>query len=78
MNFINEQAQLFVVAAVCMAIGIGVLYVALGLYGMLADKALRWMGVHAALVEYMMRNSDKRWWGRMGTWWDRAIRRVHD
>jgi hypothetical protein len=69
MQILNAQAQLFMVAAICMLTGIGALYVALGLYGMLINKALRWFGVHAALFEYIAKNRT-RWWGRVATWFD--------
>lgn len=72
MNLFNEQAQLFMVAAICMAVGFGALYLALALYGMCIDKLLRWIGVHVAIKDYIQANR-KAWWFRMGTWYDRRI-----
>lgn len=72
MQLFNEQSQLFMVAAICMAAGFGFLYLALGLYGMLIDRALHWVGVHAAIASYIKQNR-KAWWCRMGTWYDRRI-----
>lgn len=72
MQILNEQAQLFMVAAACMAVGFGLLYLALGLYGMCVDRALRWFGVHAALTEYIWKNR-KAWWAGVLLWVERNI-----
>lgn len=75
MNLLNEQAQLFVVAAACLLIGVACLYFALGLYGMLLDRALRLLGVHAAIVSYICSKGNRvKWWVRTGTWFERNIR----
>jgi hypothetical protein len=71
-TFLNEQAQLFVVSAACFALGLYLLYLALGLYALLFDKLLRWFGVHAALTEYIYKNR-KAWWNRTGIWFTKTF-----
>lgn len=72
MTIFNEQAQLFMAAAFCTLVGIACLYFALGLYAMALNRVLRLAGVHAALLGYILKNR-KRWWVRMGSWFERNI-----
>ena len=72
MVILNQQAELFMCAAACLMVGVACLYFALGFYGMLLDRALRWFGVHAAISEYIYKNR-KRWYCRVGTWYSRTF-----
>lgn len=72
MNLFNQQSQLFMVAAFCLLIGVGFLYLALGLYGMLLNRVLKLFGVHAAACQYIYRNR-RTWWARIATWFDRFL-----
>lgn len=67
-----EQAQLFLTAAACLLVGCGALYLALGLYGMAVDRALRLFGVTAALISYITQNR-RAWWNRTATWFERTF-----
>jgi hypothetical protein len=82
-NHIAEQAlnlaEVWAAAAFFMAIAMGLLYLALGLYGMALDKIIRHIGVWGAIFDFMQLKANRgRWWNRMVEAWDRIMKRRFD
>lgn len=70
MNLLNQQAQLFIVAATLFLLGLLILYAALGVYALLVEKALNLFGLHGALVAYILEKRNRNaWWRRPTDWW---------
>lgn len=75
MNILNAQAQLFMVAAVCFLIGMACLWLALGFWAWSIDKACRILGVHGAIISWILRKENRNaWWNRTTVWYDRTFR----
>ena len=65
-NYLNQQAQLFLVAALLMLAGCTLLYVALAFWAWSIDKFFRIIAVHAALVEFIWDKKNRtKWWNRL-------------
>ena len=68
MRILNEQGQLFVVAAACFVLGLLFLYAALGVYGLLVEKALNLFGLHGAILQYVLDRRNGKAWRRSHSW----------
>jgi hypothetical protein len=79
LKFLNEQAQLLLVAAVLIAVALSLLYAALGIYGLLVTKIIRHIGLFGAIVDFSREKRNRqKWWIRLPLWWERLISRRHE
>ena len=66
MSYLNQQAQLFLAAALLMVVACALLYVAFAFYAFALDKFFRLIGLHGAFCEFILkRENRKKWWFRV-------------
>jgi hypothetical protein len=77
MNYLNQQAQLFLVASLLMLAGCFCLYIALAFWIWAIDRFLSIIGISGALVAFLDKKENRdAWWSRVATWLYRA-RDIH-
>lgn len=64
-----DSALWFLAAAAVMALGMWLIYLALGLYGMALTKLVNQLGATAALIHFCHEKRNlNTWWNRMLAW----------
>lgn len=79
MTTLLRQLELALTAAALLAAGLGFLYLGLGLWGMVLDRSVRLIGLHAAFLDFLLHRSNRdRWWRRFADSVGRFVERKNE